>query len=61
MQVHRSAGPFPYQRHITRDATEEAKLAVLRAAIDEGDANGIAEGNTFERVRASLKLPRKRR
>ena len=35
----------------------EAKLATLRAAIDEGDASGIAEGNVFGRVRKSLKLP----
>jgi antitoxin ParD1/3/4 len=35
----------------------EAKLAVLRAAIDEGDASGIAEGDVFARVRKSLKLP----
>ena len=35
----------------------EAKLAALRAAIDEGDASGIAEGNVFSRVRKVLKLP----
>jgi len=35
----------------------EAKLARLRAAIDEGDASGIAEGNVFDRVRKALKLP----
>ena len=35
----------------------EANLAALRAAIDEGDASGIAEGNVFGRVRKSLKLP----
>ena len=35
----------------------EAKLAVLRAAIDAGDASGIADGNVFERVREKLKLP----
>jgi antitoxin ParD1/3/4 len=35
----------------------EVKLAGLRAAIDEGDASGIAEGNVFARVRKSLKLP----
>jgi antitoxin ParD1/3/4 len=29
----------------------EAKLAALRAAIDEGDASGIARGNVFRRVR----------
>jgi antitoxin ParD1/3/4 len=27
----------------------EAKLAALRAAIDEGDASGIAEANVFAR------------
>jgi len=35
----------------------EAKLAVLRAAIDEGDASGVAEGDVFGRVRKALKLP----
>jgi antitoxin ParD1/3/4 len=34
----------------------EAKLAVLRAAIDEGDASGVAEGSAFGRVRKALKL-----
>ncbi|MBV8358178.1 MAG: type II toxin-antitoxin system ParD family antitoxin [Deltaproteobacteria bacterium] len=34
----------------------EAKLAALRAAIDVGDASGIAEGNVFERVRKKLNL-----
>jgi len=38
----------------------EAKLAALRAAIDEGDASGIAEGNVFGRVRKALKLPMSR-
>jgi hypothetical protein len=35
----------------------EAKLAVLRAAIDEGDASGVAQGNVFGRVRKTLNLP----
>jgi antitoxin ParD1/3/4 len=35
----------------------EAKLAGLRAAIDEGDASGIAEGDPFARVRDALHLP----
>jgi antitoxin ParD1/3/4 len=39
----------------------EAKLAALRAAIDEGDASGIARGNTFARVRKTVKLPVARR
>lgn len=39
----------------------EAKLAVLRSAIDEGDASGIAEGDVFERVRKTLALPTKQR
>ena len=37
----------------------EAKLALLRRAIEEGDASGIAEGNSFERVRQTLKLSKK--
>jgi antitoxin ParD1/3/4 len=36
----------------------EAKVAALRAAIDEGDASGVAEGNVFARVRKTLRLPR---
>jgi antitoxin ParD1/3/4 len=39
----------------------EAKLAALRAAIDEGDASGIAEGDVFARVREKLKLPKSKR
>jgi len=35
----------------------EAKLAGLRAAIDEGDASGIAEGDPFASVRDTLHLP----
>jgi antitoxin ParD1/3/4 len=35
----------------------EAKLKALRAAIDEGDASGVAEKNVFGRVRKALKLP----
>lgn len=35
----------------------EAKLSALRAAIDEGDASGITNGNVFGRVRKALKLP----
>ncbi len=34
----------------------EAKLAPLRAAIDEGDASGIAGGDVFRRVRKALRL-----
>ena len=34
----------------------EVSLAALRAAIDEGDAGGIAEGNAFARVREKLNL-----
>jgi hypothetical protein len=39
----------------------EAKLAALRAAIDEGDASGIAEGDVFARVRQRLNLTDKPR
>ena len=35
----------------------KAKLAALRTAIDDGDANGVAGGNVFARVRKKLKLP----
>jgi antitoxin ParD1/3/4 len=39
----------------------EAKLANLRAAIDEGDASGVAQGNVFARIRKTLKVPASRR
>jgi antitoxin ParD1/3/4 len=34
----------------------ELKLAALRAAVDEGDASGIAEGNVFAKLREKLDL-----
>jgi antitoxin ParD1/3/4 len=37
----------------------EAKLEVLRAAIDEGDASGVAKGDVFEQVRGTLHLSAK--
>jgi antitoxin ParD1/3/4 len=39
----------------------EVKLAALRAAIDEGDASGVAEGNVFARVRQTLNPPKQPR
>lgn len=49
-------------RTLEREEQEyEVKLAALRAAIDEGDASGIAEGNPFRRVGRILKVPKKRR
>ena len=49
-------------RTLEREEQEyEAKLAALRAAIDEGDASGVAEGDVFARVRKTLKLPTTRR
>jgi antitoxin ParD1/3/4 len=35
----------------------EAKIAALRAAIDAGDASGIAEGDAFGCIRRALELP----
>ncbi|MGO9269051.1 MAG: type II toxin-antitoxin system ParD family antitoxin [Terriglobia bacterium] len=39
----------------------EAKLAALKTAIDEGDSSGVAEGNSFARVRQTLKLSQEKR
>lgn len=39
----------------------EVKLATLKTAISAGDASGIAEGNSFTRVKRSLKLSKKQR
>ena len=38
-----------------------AKLIALQAAIDEGDASGLAEDDVFERVRKALKRGEPRR
>ena len=38
-----------------------ARMTLLGAAIDEGDASGIARGDVFARVRKNLKLPSARR
>ncbi len=35
---------------------DHMKLAALRSAIEEGEASGIAEGDSFARVRARLGL-----
>src|ERR1700685_2688729 len=37
----------------------EAKLAALRTVIDQGDASGAAQGDSFQRVRRTLKLSKK--
>ena len=39
------------------ERTHEAKLSALRAAIDDGDASCIAEGDVVQRVRERLSLP----
>ena len=45
-------------RTLEREEREiEVKLAALRTAIDEGEASGVARGNSFARIRKSLKLP----
>ena len=43
------------------DQRYELKLAALRKAIDAGDASGVAESNSFGRVRRAIKLSRKKR
>lgn len=44
-------------RALEREEREyRAKLAALRATIDEGDASGVAQGNVFARVRRTLRL-----
>ena len=46
-------------RNLEREEEQyEIKLAALRAAIDKGDASGIARGDVFKRVRKRLKLSR---
>lgn len=49
-------------RALEREEAEyQAKLAALRAAIDEGDASGVASGNPFDRALAAIKARRKAR
>ncbi|HKV47278.1 MAG TPA: type II toxin-antitoxin system ParD family antitoxin [Candidatus Acidoferrales bacterium] len=49
-------------RTLEREEREfNAKVAALRAAIDEGDASGVAAGDVFARVRKTLKLPARKR
>jgi antitoxin ParD1/3/4 len=44
-------------RSLEREDSEyEARLTALRAAVDEGDASGVAHGDVFARVRKTLKL-----
>ena len=40
------------------DEQHDAKMAALRAAIDEGDASGVFEGDPFAEVRAKHGLSR---
>ena len=43
-------------RSLERDEREyEAKLAALRAAIDEGDSSDVAKGDAFARVRKMVR------
>ncbi|MGA2738363.1 MAG: hypothetical protein ABSG65_13060 [Bryobacteraceae bacterium] len=51
---------MPENPNVEREQQDEAKLAALRSAIDEGDASGIAEGDVFDRVRKALNLPTRR-
>jgi antitoxin ParD1/3/4 len=49
-------------RTLEREEREyEAKLAALRAAIDEGDASGVFEGDAVASVRRELGLPSRKR
>ena len=43
--------------NLKRERLRDAKLARLRAAINEGDASGLAEGDVFAHVREGLHLP----
>lgn len=47
-------------RTLEREEKEdEAKLAALRKAIEEGFASGIAKGDVFAQVRRKLRLPKR--
>lgn len=49
-------------RALDREEQEdEARLRLLRSALDEGDASGLASGGSFDRVRTELGLPLRKR
>ena len=49
-------------RTLEREELEyEAKLAALRAAIDEGDSSGVAPGDVLARIRKRFNLPKPKR
>jgi len=49
-------------RTLEREEQEhEARLVALRAAIAEGDASGLAEGDVFAELREEFGLPQRRR
>jgi antitoxin ParD1/3/4 len=49
-------------RKLEREEREyEAKLVALRAAIDDGDASGMAKGDVFARIRKTIGLHAPRR
>ncbi len=49
-------------RTLEREEQEyEARLAALRTSIHEGDASGVPKGNSFNRVRQTLGLSKKKR
>jgi hypothetical protein len=51
---------FPeHYEEIRARVIAERDAATLRAAIEEGEASGVAEGDPFARVRASLGLARR--
>jgi len=46
-------------RTLEREEQEhEAKIAALKAAIEEGLSSGIATGDVFARIRKKLNLPK---
>jgi hypothetical protein len=47
--------------NLTAEQQYDAKLAALRAAIDERDASGVAECDVLARVREALNAPSERR
>jgi antitoxin ParD1/3/4 len=60
------SGKYENASEVVRDALRvlereereyEAKLAALRAALQEGDASGVFEGDAFASVREELNLP----
>lgn len=48
---------FPTVQEVAPDKNDQEKLQALRAAIEDGIAGGVYDGDAFNDVRSELGLP----